>query len=177
MKPALGRGAASLALFVVLALAFGSAAAQEVVRISITDAPPGTPSLGAGVRVGSGPYAEAELQLDLVPLYLYEGKWLYAHGTSAGVHFYRNKRFSFDGFIRYRFLKLDPDDNELTRTRKVRRAFVADKYKALIDGLYSDASAVDIEAEVTYEDGRKGTLKATLTIEDVTVTAPTAKAA
>jgi long-chain acyl-CoA synthetase len=73
--------------------------------------------------------------------------------------------------------ELDPDDNELTRTRKVRRAFVADKYKALIDGLYSDASAVDIEAEVTYEDGRKGTLKATLTIEDVTVTAPTAKAA
>ena len=73
--------------------------------------------------------------------------------------------------------ELDPDDNELTRTRKVRRAFVADKYKALIDGLYSDASAVDIEAEVTYEDGRKGTLKATLAIEDVTVTAPTAKAA
>ena len=73
--------------------------------------------------------------------------------------------------------ELDPDDNELTRTRKVRRAFVADKYKDLIDGLYSDADSVDIEAEVTYEDGRKGTLKATLTIADVTVTAPTAKAA
>lgn len=71
----------------------------------------------------------------------------------------------------HRFLvlhkELDADDGELTRTRKVRRSFVAERYKPLVDALYSDATSAYIETEVTFEDGRKGMIKADLQIVDV----------
>jgi long-chain acyl-CoA synthetase len=60
--------------------------------------------------------------------------------------------------------ELDPDDDELTRTRKVRRSFIADKYAALIDALYSDRSVQHIETLVKFEDGRSGLVAADLRI-------------
>ena len=63
--------------------------------------------------------------------------------------------------------ELDADDGELTRTRKVRRSFVADKYGKLVDALYSDESHCNIETEVTFEDGRKGSVSADVEIRDV----------
>jgi long-chain acyl-CoA synthetase len=70
----------------------------------------------------------------------------------------------------HRFLvlhkELDPDDDELTRTRKVRRNFVAEKYKVLIDALYSGKSGQFIETEVKFEDGRRGKVSADLKIVD-----------
>ena len=69
---------------------------------------------------------------------------------------------------------LDADDGELTRTSKVRRSFIADKYGPLIEGLYSDASTASIETEITFEDGRKGTLKADLKIVDAETVSPSA---
>jgi long-chain acyl-CoA synthetase len=60
--------------------------------------------------------------------------------------------------------ELDPDDGELTRTQKVRRRFIAERYASLIEGLYSGASEASIRAEITYEDGRKGMLDATARI-------------
>ena len=75
----------------------------------------------------------------------------------------------------HRFLllhkELDADDGELTRTRKVRRRFIADKYDAVIAALYSTADQAHIETEVTYEDGRKGTTKADLVIRQATTVA------
>ncbi len=65
--------------------------------------------------------------------------------------------------------ELDADDGELTRTRKVRRGFVADRYQSLIEALYSGAKTAHIETEVTFEDGRKGNIKADLEIVDVDV--------
>ncbi|WP_420475790.1 AMP-dependent synthetase/ligase [Noviherbaspirillum sp. ST9] len=71
----------------------------------------------------------------------------------------------------HRFLvlhkELDPDDDELTRTRKVRRRFVAEKYKVLIDALYSGKMSQYIETQVKFEDGRKGMVSADLRIVDV----------
>ena len=64
--------------------------------------------------------------------------------------------------------QLDADDGELTRTQKVRRRTVAEKYGVLIDALYSDRDHCEIETEVTFEDGRKGSVKADLMIFDVT---------
>ncbi len=68
----------------------------------------------------------------------------------------------------HRFLilhkELDPDDDELTRTRKVRRAFVAHKYQALIDALYSGRPSQYIETEVKFEDGRRGVIAADIAI-------------
>ena len=71
----------------------------------------------------------------------------------------------------HRFLilhkELDPDDDELTRTRKVRRNFVAKKYQALIDALYGGQVSQFIETEVKFEDGRRGKVAADLQIMDV----------
>jgi len=63
--------------------------------------------------------------------------------------------------------ELDPDDEEITRTRKVRRGYIAQKYATLIDALYGDRDHVQVEAKVTYEDGRTGTMRADLKIRDV----------
>ena len=62
--------------------------------------------------------------------------------------------------------ELDADDGELTRTRKVRRAIVAEKYADLIDALYSAKDHCEVEAEVTFEDGRTGIINADLRIWD-----------
>ena len=70
-----------------------------------------------------------------------------------------------------RFLLLnkefDADDNEITRTRKIRRRFVAEKYAAVVEGFYYGAQQIELTAEITYEDGRKGTLESNISIEDV----------
>ena len=63
--------------------------------------------------------------------------------------------------------ELDADDGELTRTRKVRRRIIAERYGELIDALYSRRDSVAVEAKVTFDDGREGTIKATLKIRDV----------
>jgi len=62
--------------------------------------------------------------------------------------------------------ELDADDGELTRTQKVRRRFIAERYAPLIDGLYCGASDASIAAEITYEDGRRGTLVGSCRIVD-----------
>jgi long-chain acyl-CoA synthetase len=66
--------------------------------------------------------------------------------------------------------ELDPDDEEITRTRKVRRGFIAQKYAALIEALYGGGDHVQVEAQVTYEDGRTGSVRADVRIRDVAVT-------
>jgi len=63
--------------------------------------------------------------------------------------------------------ELDPDDDELTRTRKVRRDFVSQKYAVLIDALYAGKSSQHIETLVKFEDGRSGMVAADLVISDV----------
>ena len=72
----------------------------------------------------------------------------------------------------HRFLvlhkELDADDGELTRTRKVRRKIIAEKFEDLINALYDGSSSIHTETEVTYEDGRKGKISATLQIKDAT---------
>jgi long-chain acyl-CoA synthetase len=68
--------------------------------------------------------------------------------------------------------ELDADDGELTRTRKVRRRVIEDKYADLIRALYDGSERIATETEVTYEDGRKGRIRATLEIRDAAVVEP-----
>ncbi|HEY1287822.1 MAG TPA: AMP-binding protein [Burkholderiales bacterium] len=78
----------------------------------------------------------------------------------------------------HRFLilhkELDADDEELTRTRKVRRRFIAEKYGSLVDALYDNRETVHVQAQVRYEDGRTGTFSADLKIRDAKTFAPAA---
>ena len=64
---------------------------------------------------------------------------------------------------------LDADDGELTRTNKVRRGFIGERYRTLIDALYSTAQEAFIKVDVTFEDGRKGTIEGTMTIRDLDI--------
>jgi long-chain acyl-CoA synthetase len=73
--------------------------------------------------------------------------------------------------------QLDADDGELTRTQKVRRRIIEEKFSDLIAALYDGSDSVYTETEVTYEDGRKGSIKATLQIRDVATRAPVKMAA
>ncbi|MBL8526036.1 MAG: AMP-binding protein [Betaproteobacteria bacterium] len=68
--------------------------------------------------------------------------------------------------------ELDADDGELTRTRKVRRRIIADKYAAIIEALYGAGKSVQMEAQVKFEDGRSGTIRADLAIAEAPVHAP-----
>ena len=78
----------------------------------------------------------------------------------------------------HRFLilhkELDADDGELTRTRKVRRRFIGEKYDALVKALYDGSRTVHIEVQVSYEDGRTGVVSADLAVAEAKTFAPAA---
>ncbi len=73
--------------------------------------------------------------------------------------------------------ELDADDGELTRTNKVRRGFIGEKYQVLVDALYGGKSEQYIETQVKFEDGRTGSVSATLQIRDAKTFAPVKAAA
>jgi long-chain acyl-CoA synthetase len=93
---------------------------------------------------------------------------LVEEGVMAGAHI---RRF----LILHK--ELDADDGELTRTQKVRRGLVAERYAPLITALYDGSREADISTEVTFEDGRKGVLSARVKIRDLAPAAPAASAA
>ncbi len=66
--------------------------------------------------------------------------------------------------------ELDADDGELTRTQKVRRGFIAERYGPLVTALYDGSHEADISTEVTFEDGRKGVIAARVKIRDLQTT-------
>jgi long-chain acyl-CoA synthetase len=73
--------------------------------------------------------------------------------------------------------ELDADDGELTRTNKVRRGFIAERYQPLVDALYGGKTEQYIETTVKFEDGRSGSVSATLKISDAKTFAPVKEAA
>jgi long-chain acyl-CoA synthetase len=72
--------------------------------------------------------------------------------------------------------ELDADDGELTRTMKIRRGLIAERYGALVKALYDGSKLADIATEVTFEDGRKGTLSARVAVRDMKIYPVPAKA-
>jgi long-chain acyl-CoA synthetase len=63
--------------------------------------------------------------------------------------------------------EFDPDEGELTRTRKLRRAFLEERYRELIDAIYSGETEVSVESRVGHSDGRVGTIKTSLRIQSI----------
>jgi long-chain acyl-CoA synthetase len=75
------------------------------------------------------------------------------------------------------YKELDADDGELTRTRKVRRGVIDQRYRELIEALYSDRDRVAVETQVTFEDGRTGMIRAEMVIRDMVPQAAVQQAA
>ena len=65
--------------------------------------------------------------------------------------------------------ELDPDDGELTRTQKLRRGHIIDRYRPLVEAFYNGSSTAQISTQVTFEDGHKGVLAARVAIRDMKV--------
>jgi long-chain acyl-CoA synthetase len=65
------------------------------------------------------------------------------------------------------YKEFDPDDDELTRTRKLRRAFVEERYKDIVNGLYSEKNSIHMDTTITYEDGRVVHIKTDLKVMEV----------
>jgi len=115
LHPSLIIKAFHLAAVTILSFLATAAGGQEVAEIPFFNAPDGTVALGGGIRFGQSLYFENENDelrtQDLIPLYLYEGKYFFAHGTAGGIHFIKRDAFEFNLYARYRFQKLDPDRN------------------------------------------------------------------
>jgi long-chain acyl-CoA synthetase len=95
-------------------------------------------------------------------------KIIAAHVDATNLRLSREPMMAGAQISRFLILhkELDADDGELTRTLKVRRAFVADRYAALVEALYDGSTEKYVETEMTYEDGRKGTVRATVKIHE-----------
>jgi long-chain acyl-CoA synthetase len=63
--------------------------------------------------------------------------------------------------------EFDADEAELTRTRKIRREFMEERYKELIESMYSSGSEIIVKAPVTYRDGRKGFVSTSIKVRDI----------
>ncbi|WP_309044543.1 MipA/OmpV family protein [Marinobacter sediminicola] len=95
----------------------GGYASLPDTRTSVNEVPAGTVGLGAALRRGTSPYVGVDnisgvlndSKADLIPLYLYEGKWLFAHGTSAGAHLVKSDWLNVDLLAKYRFNRLESD--------------------------------------------------------------------
>jgi len=143
-----------------------------------------SPYVGEAVVFGdSRPFVAAIVAIDPTTV----GKWAERHNLPYTSFQDLSARPEIAGLIRdeirkcnallpaatriRRFLVLnkefDADDDEITRTRKIRRRFVAEKYAAVVDGFYGGASDVELNAEITYEDGRKAMLRSVLAVGDV----------
>jgi long-chain acyl-CoA synthetase len=143
-----------------------------------------SPFIGEAVAFGDGrPFVAAMIAIDLGTL----GNWAERQNLAYTSYQDLSAKPDVRGLIREeirkcnaslpagsrigRFVLLnkefDADDNEITRTRKVRRRFVAEKYAAVVDAFYNGAHQVDLTTEITYEDGRKARLNSTIAIDDV----------
>ena len=143
-----------------------------------------SPFIGEAVAFGDGrPFVAAMIAIDLDTL----GNWAERHNLAYTSFQDLSAKPEVRGLIRDEIVKcnaslsasarigrfvllnkeFDADDNEITRTRKVRRRFVAEKYAAVVDAFYNGAHQVDLTTEITYEDGRKARLNSTIAIEDV----------
>ena len=117
-------------------------AASEVTEIQLDNVQKGTVALGFGRRFGDTPYEgvanvsslDNENSSDLVPIYYYEGEYLFAHGTSFGIHLLDNDQFEVDLVSRYRFDRIEASDDPLFAGLEDRRqsldAGVAFKWKS-----------------------------------------------
>ncbi len=91
--------------------AAANVAADDAVRLLLDDLPAGTAGIGGALRTVRAPHLGGTNDLDFVPLYIYEGRRLFVHGTSLGVHLVDRPEFALDFVARYRFWRMDPHED------------------------------------------------------------------
>jgi len=94
-------------------LTAGDVRGDQELSLLLDDLPDGTTGIGGALRWTGAPYAAGGDELDFVPLYLYEGRRLFIHGTSLGVHLLKDRDLEVDVVGRYRFWQLDPSGEAL----------------------------------------------------------------
>ena len=107
-------------LITICALPASALATNPVTEIATADVPEGTLGLGFGWRWGDSPYPgigdissmETDENSDVLPFYYYEGRYLFAHGSTAGIHLFNNDSFSLDALLAYRFDRLEPERDD-----------------------------------------------------------------
>ncbi|MEP1471587.1 MAG: MipA/OmpV family protein [Halieaceae bacterium] len=95
-------------------------AVNPVTEIVTEPVPEGTLAIGMGLRWSSSPYknidfagsVEQDNKSDLMPFYYYEGRYLFSHGSTAGLHLLKDQSFSLDGIVAYRFNRLEASADE-----------------------------------------------------------------
>ncbi len=122
----MNRHSRSLGLALAALLVASTAnAGQEVARIPFYSSPPGTAALGGGLRLSQSFYRafdnDDQRQFDLIPLYLYNGRYVFARGTSGGLHIVNNDRFEVNVLAQFRFQQLNPDRNQFYAGMSKRR--------------------------------------------------------
>ncbi len=143
-----------------------------------------SPYIGEAISFGNGrEHVTAMIAIALAPV----GNWAERQGLAYSGYQDLTQKPEVRGLIKTeiekcnrgllestrvrRFLLLakdfDADDAEITRTRKLRRSVISEKYAAVIEALYGGAAETEIATEVTYEDGQRATVRAKVAIEDV----------
>ncbi|GKX34808.1 MAG: long-chain-fatty-acid--CoA ligase [Rhizobiaceae bacterium MnEN-MB40S] len=152
------------------------------------------PNIKEAVAFGDGrPYCTVFLNIDLTSVASWAERNNISYGSyqelAAHPEVYRMMEEHVDQVNRelaaeemmagsqiHRFLvlhkELDADDGELTRTQKVRRSFISERYEPLIEALYDGSTSKHVETEVVFEDGRKGKIAATVEIREMKEHAP-----
>jgi len=120
-------------------------AQYEVAEIPFFNTPKGTAALGGGLRLGQDLYFatenEDQRQFDLVPLYLYNGKYIFFRGTAGGIHLFSRDSIELNVMGRYRFTKLDPDRNAFFEGMDTRKQTVDGGLELRLRGRWGEANA------------------------------------
>ncbi len=144
--------------FIISSLSYAD---SSLVQIPVVDIPKGTVALGFGLRSPDTPYQDldrgdlkgAENMRDFVPLYLYEGEYFFAHGASAGVHIFEKNNIKIDLYSRYRFDRLEPEDNPLYEGVDPRRQSVDGGFNITISNDWGDVSATVVHDMLNRHQG------------------------
>lgn len=132
-------------LLLIAAVSCPAYAQYEVAEIPFFNTPKGTAALGGGLRLGQDLYFatenEDQRQFDLVPLYLYNGKYVFFRGTAGGIHLFSTDSIELNVMGRYRFTKLDPDRNAFFEGMDTRKQTVDGGLELRLRGRWGEANA------------------------------------
>ncbi len=142
----------------LLACLVTPARGQHVAEIPFFNSPAGTTALGGGLRLGQSLYRaidnEDHRQFDLIPLYLYNGRYIFARGTSGGVHLVNNDNIQFNWLSRFEFRKLDPDRNEFYAGIEKRRQTLETGLEIRLRGNWGEFNASYVTDALGRHDGQ-----------------------